>query len=63
MDLREEGWSGVDSIALTQGRYRSMALVNVIITFEVSMAVTLKNDVSLDVTPCGFCKNRCFEGT
>jgi hypothetical protein len=29
----------------------------------VFKAVTMKNDVFLDVTPCGSCKNRCFGGT
>jgi hypothetical protein len=27
------------------------------------MAVTMKNDVFWDVTPCGSCKNRSFGGT
>jgi hypothetical protein len=30
--------------------------------FEVFMAVTLKNAVFWDVTPCGSCKNRRFGG-
>jgi hypothetical protein len=28
--------------------------------FEVSTAVTMKNGVFWDVTPCGSCKNRRF---
>jgi hypothetical protein len=31
--------------------------------FEVFPAVTMKNNVFWDVTPCGSCKNRCFVGT
>jgi hypothetical protein len=27
------------------------------------MAMTVKNAVLWDVTPCGACKNRCFGGT
>jgi hypothetical protein len=33
------------------------------IRFEVFMAVTMKNGVFWDVTPCGSCKNRRFGGT
>jgi hypothetical protein len=33
------------------------------VTFEVFTAVTMKNGVFLDVTPCGSCKNRRFGGT
>jgi hypothetical protein len=33
------------------------------VRFEVFTAVTMKNDVSWGVTPCGFCKNRRFGGT
>jgi hypothetical protein len=33
------------------------------IRFEVFTAVTMKNGVFLDVTPCGCCKNRRFGGT
>jgi hypothetical protein len=31
--------------------------------FEVFTAVTMKNCVFWDVTPCGSCKNRLFGGT
>jgi hypothetical protein len=31
--------------------------------FEVLTAVTMKNDVFWDVTPCSSCKNRRFGGT
>jgi hypothetical protein len=31
--------------------------------FEGSAAVTMKNAVFWDVTPCSSCKNRRFEGT
>jgi hypothetical protein len=33
------------------------------VRFEVFTAVTMKNGVFWDVTPCGFCKNRRFGGT
>jgi hypothetical protein len=33
------------------------------VRFEVFTAVTMKNGVFVDVTPCGSCKNRCFRGT
>jgi hypothetical protein len=33
------------------------------VRFEVFMAVTMKNGVFWDVTPCGSCKNRRFGGT
>jgi hypothetical protein len=31
--------------------------------FEIFTAVTMKNSVFWDVTPCGSCKNRRFGGT
>jgi hypothetical protein len=34
-----------------------------VVRFEVFTAVTMKNDVLWDVTPCGSCKNRRFGGT
>jgi hypothetical protein len=34
-----------------------------IVRFEVFTAVTMKNDVFWDVTPCGSCTNRRFWGT
>jgi hypothetical protein len=33
------------------------------VRFEVFAAVTMKNGVLWDVTPCGSCKNRRFGGT
>jgi hypothetical protein len=33
------------------------------VRFEVFTAVTVKNAVFWDVTPCGSCKNRRFRGT
>jgi hypothetical protein len=33
------------------------------VRFEVFIAVTMKNGVFWDVTPCGSCKNRCLGGT
>jgi hypothetical protein len=35
----------------------------IFVRFEVFMAVTMKNGVFWDVTPCGSCKNRRFGGT
>jgi hypothetical protein len=32
------------------------------VRFEVFTVVTMKNSVFWDVTPCGSCKNRRFEG-
>jgi hypothetical protein len=34
-----------------------------VVRFEVFTAVTMKNGVLWDVTPCGSCKNRRFGGT
>jgi hypothetical protein len=34
-----------------------------LLRFEVFTAVTMKNGVLWDVTPCGSCKNRRFGGT
>jgi hypothetical protein len=36
---------------------------NVFVIFEVFTAVTMKNGVFWDVTPCGSCKNRRFGET
>jgi hypothetical protein len=33
-----------------------------LVEFEVFTAVTMKNGVFWDVTPCGSCKNRRFGG-
>jgi hypothetical protein len=35
----------------------------IFVRFEVFTAVTMKNGVFWDVTPCGSCKNRRFGGT
>jgi hypothetical protein len=42
---------------------RRSPLANHTARFEVFTAVTMKNDVFWDVTPCGSCKNRRFGGT
>jgi hypothetical protein len=34
-----------------------------VVRFEVFTAMTMKNGVFWDVTPCGSCKNRRFGGT
>jgi hypothetical protein len=33
------------------------------VRLEVFAAVTMKNVVFWDITPCGLCKSRCFGGT
>jgi hypothetical protein len=37
--------------------------INIHVRFEVFTAVTMKNGVFWNVTPCGSCKNRRFGGT
>jgi hypothetical protein len=36
---------------------------SIYVRFEVFKAVTMKNGIFWDVTPCGSCKNRRFGGT
>jgi hypothetical protein len=44
--------------------YSSRSILRIIsVRFEVFTAVTMKNGVLFDVTPCGSCKNRRFGGT
>jgi hypothetical protein len=51
-------------IGLSGGHpYRSPNSLSSCIRFEVFTAVTMKNGVFWDVTPCGSCKNRRFGGT
>jgi hypothetical protein len=38
----------------------SQKIIYVCVRFEVSTAVTMKNGVFWDVTPCGSCKNQRF---
>jgi hypothetical protein len=40
-----------------------LRLLNIPVRFEIFTAVTMKNDVFWDFTPCGSCKNRRFRGT
>jgi hypothetical protein len=42
---------------------RIISILLPFVRFEVFTAVTMKNGVFLDVTPCGSCKNRRFGGT
>jgi hypothetical protein len=51
------------SVTTDEGRgiLRRITLLHV--RFEVFTAVTMKNGVFWDVTPCGSCKNRRFGGT
>jgi hypothetical protein len=41
----------------------AMKIIDNYVTFEVFTAVTMKNGVFWDVTPCGSGKNRRFGGT
>jgi hypothetical protein len=45
------------------GRLDIIQHVGHCVKFEVFTAVTMKNGVFWDVTPCGSCKNRRFGGT
>jgi hypothetical protein len=44
-------------------RREEKRIPDVCVRLEVFKAVTMKNSVFWDVTPCGSCKNRRFEGT
>jgi hypothetical protein len=46
-----------------RGSRRKRQLKSNYVRFEVSTAVTMKNAVFWEVTPCGSCKNRRFGGT
>jgi hypothetical protein len=59
LDLREIGAGGVDWLHLFQDRGQCKVFS---VRFEVFTAVTMKNGVFWDVTPCGSCKNRRFGG-
>jgi hypothetical protein len=43
------------------GNIRTYEIMNV--SFELFMAMTMKNAIFCDVTRCGSCKNRRFRGT
>jgi hypothetical protein len=51
------------SFLITQNGFRRPVNNHGFVRFEVSMAVTMKNIVFLDVAPCGSYKNRRFGGT
>jgi hypothetical protein len=57
MDLVEIEWGG--------GQWRAFhgTIKNLRVRFEVFTAVTMKNGVFWDFTPCGSCKNRRFGRT
>jgi hypothetical protein len=50
------------TLAVTSNR-RTLRRNSASVRFEVFTAVTMKNGVFWDVTPCGSCKNRRFGGT
>jgi hypothetical protein len=51
-------------VSVTAPRTRSHThLSSDCVRFEAFMAVTMKNSLFCDVTPCGSCKNRRFGGT
>jgi hypothetical protein len=55
-----------DSLDRTRNQQRISLIIGTIslyVEIEVSTAVTMKNYVFCDVTPCGSCKSRRFEGT
>jgi hypothetical protein len=58
----KSGMSDVLNI-LPSEPYLGMRLNLSVVRFEVFTAVTMKNSVFWDVTPCGSCKNRRFGGT
>jgi hypothetical protein len=53
------------AVSILYFRHRSSILYqkNYSLRFEVFRAVTMKNIVFWDVTPCGSCMNQCFWGT
>jgi hypothetical protein len=53
------------TLAVTSNRHtlRRNTTKASVVRFEVFTAVTMKNGDFWVVTPCGFCKNRRFEGT
>jgi hypothetical protein len=44
-------------------RIKEAIILTIFVRFEVFTAVTMKNGVFWDVTPCGSCKNQRFGGT
>jgi hypothetical protein len=52
-------------VLLSSGRCLPLACtyMSISVRFEVFTAVSMKNCVFWDVTPCGSCKNRRFGGT
>jgi hypothetical protein len=55
----------VKATMIDRGKYITSVTGNKlweIVRFEVFTAVTMKNGVFWDVTPCGSCKNRRFGG-
>jgi hypothetical protein len=54
----------MSDITLNDSHDRLLQTISVTyVRFEVLTAVTIKNGVFWDVTPCGSCKNRRFVGT
>jgi hypothetical protein len=55
--------TGRTAMSIVRKHYSRSVKPRYIVRFEVSTAVTRKNVVFWDVTPCGSCKNRRFGGT
>jgi hypothetical protein len=59
-----EPWMDLTTLVIYIGIVRSIRYKKFNnVRFEVFTAVTMKNGVFWDVTPCGSCKNRRFGGT
>jgi hypothetical protein len=58
-EFRSSGISGTQNFVSPMLQQLSFSPVR----FQVFTAVTMKNGVFWDVTPCGSCKNRRFRGT
>jgi hypothetical protein len=63
-DMTEVGFNSFKLSILVNGINSEMSVKQFrLVRFEVFTAVTMKNGVFRDVTPCGSCKNRWFGGT
>jgi hypothetical protein len=64
--VEKNNWNNMIFIPLNSISNKYLAIFSeveqIILRFGVFTVVTMKNGVSLDVTPCGSCKNRRFGG-